>query len=984
MIAAVLALAALLVTVHLVRDRRARIDQTQIWMTFAVDHGLRRLEASLRRVDHMTQLMQTDLDAARAITDPGARPDFLRATEQMARIFDQAMPTLLLAPDGAIAVDAAGSRARVLQLAIARLPSAVAAPRFILLPGEARADPGYVVRLRPVPLPDGGSGLVAVALPADVVFRNALTLSPPLNGHFRLVAESGLSIASDETGEAAEKPPASPPGPAADLLAAPDDTLEQTRPVGDGSLRAVATISLAPVLAAWRLHVLWVLAIALLGLALVLAFLILAARRSRRRLAEEQAYTRQLEHHAEAVSHLAAATDVDTLLRIATEWIRIIIPAHQSIASVTRNADFAQSVHAISFSERYAGWRTYDTPSDGSGIYRLVCRDNRPMRLTQAELVSHPAWRGFGTEKARHPPMRGWLAAPLIGRDGSSLGLLQLTDRDSGDFTETDESLLVQIAQIVSARLEALDARAAGEEARTAQAQARAEAESARAELARILSSISDGVCVVGRDWRVRYTNPGASAMVSGRLDRNRSLWEAAPELAAERVRTRLETAMTEGRPVTAGLTNPGDGRVLDIRAFPFEDGLTVVLTDRTRQSEIEAQLRQTQKMEALGQLTGGVAHDFNNLLTVILGNGDIIVETVGDNRIAATAARLLLTAAERASALTDRLLSFARRRPLEPRPVDVGALVDDTRDLLARTLGERIEVRVSREAPPWQAMADPGQLETALLNLALNARDAMPDGGVLTIETRNVHVDADFIETHPGVEPGRYVRLSVSDTGSGMDRAARARAFEPFFTTKEPGHGSGLGLAMVYGFVHQSGGHADIQSTPGKGTTVRLYLPAERSGDAALPPAAGGSPVPTGTESILLVEDDELVREHVAATLLGLGYRVHAVGSGAEAEAVAGQGTGFALLLTDVVLPGPLNGRVLAERLRNRMAGLRILFMSGYAEDDILMRDGAEALGAALLQKPFRRQDIAVRVRAALDSGSASAPSRASPPKSL
>lgn len=984
-------LIAATVLVEITHDLRERIEVTEQWIRAETDHGAARLDAFFNRMSRTTEVLVADPDAPAALTDPAAAVRLAREVDRMVAVLGPMTKVLLLAPDGRVVVDRAGPDEAALAAGLRPLPGTGEDARLVVLPPRTERDSALVARIRPVTLSDGSRGLAVVAVRSDWLARAMLVLNPSQRGRISLLTPDGLELGPAPGARQVPEPTrtallaSTGDGP---LVAGSDpelgETLSVAKPVANGALRVAATASASDVRAAWHAHSLRVIVTAGALIVTLLVLLIVVVRQGRRRAAEERAYTTQLERHAEATAHLTAASDVETLLRVATEWIRIIIPAHQSIASVNRNADFAQAIHAISFSDRYARWRTYDRPSDGSGIYRLVCRDNRPMRMTQAEMVAHPAWRGFGVARDEHPPMRGWLAAPLIARDGSNLGLLQLTDRETGEFSETDESLLVQVAQLVSARLETLDARATSQAAHAAEEKAHAEAEAARAELARILSSISDGVCVIDRDWRVRYANPHAAVISGGRLVRGVSLWSAAPHLATPQLRERLEAAMSGGRPVSLDFRAAGDNRVFDVRAFPFEDGLTVVLTDRTRQAEIEAQLRQTQKMEALGQLTGGVAHDFNNLLTVILGNADIIVETAGDSRIAVKAARLLLTAAERASALSDRLLAVARRQPLDPRPVDVAGLVAETRELLARTLGERIEVRVVSDGSPARAMVDPGLLETALLNLALNARDAMPDGGVLTLATETLHIGADFAEAHPDLAPGPHVLLSVTDTGTGMTPAVQARAFEPFFTTKERGRGSGLGLSMVYGFLRQSGGHVDILCPPGGGTSVRLYLPADGARDGLTDTIATTPPVPTGNETVLLVEDDELVREHVSSTLSSLGYRVHAVGSGAEAEAAAGRMPPFALLLTDIVLPGPLNGRVLAERMRARDPALRVVFMSGYAEDDVLMRDGADALGAALLQKPFRRQDIAARVRAALDAGGASASSRASPPKSL
>ena len=380
-------------------------------------------------------------------------------------------------------------------------------------------------------------------------------------------------------------------------------------------------------------------------------------------------------------------------------------------------------------------------------------------------------------------------------------------------------------------------------------------------------------------------------------------------------------------------------------------------------QRRAEEQLRQAQKMEAVGQLTGGVAHDFNNLLSVILGSIEMVSERVADAELREVLQRAA-RAGERGAHLTHSLLAFARRQPLAPRVTDVNRLVLDMQDLLRRTLGETIEIEVLARDGVWSCEVDPGQLQNAVVNLALNARDAMPAGGRLTIETSNGHIDDDYAARHPEVSPGQYVVLTVSDTGTGMAPDVVERAVEPFFTTKQFRHGSGLGLSMVYGFVRQSGGHLSIYSEVGLGTSVRLHLP--RSLEA--PQAAGPvetPPAPRGTESIMLVEDDADVRELTQQQLRSLGYTVVSVRDASSALALMTKHA-VALLITDVVLPGGMNGKMLAEQALERQPELKVLFISGYTADAIV-HQGRLNRGEHLLQKPFRQRDLAAKVREVL-----------------
>ena len=379
-----------------------------------------------------------------------------------------------------------------------------------------------------------------------------------------------------------------------------------------------------------------------------------------------------------------------------------------------------------------------------------------------------------------------------------------------------------------------------------------------------------------------------------------------------------------------------------------------------------ESQVRQAQKMEAIGQLTGGVAHDFNNILTVITGTIEILTDELKDRPQLASIARMIDSAATRGADLTQHLLAFARRQPLQPRSVDINALIVDSARLLKPTLGEHIEIEPVLDRQVAPALIDPSQLSTAILNLALNARDAMPHGGKLTLESRNVVLDENYARMNSEVNPGNYVMIAVSDTGEGMAPDLLDKVFEPFFTTKAVGKGSGLGLSMVYGFVKQSNGHIKIYSEVDQGTTVKLYLP-QAAGLVSPDRVAehGGDPE-RGGETILVVEDDPLVRQYVLTQIQSLGYTTLSASNGTEALAVIDSGKEIDLLFTDVIMPGSMNGRELAEQAIKRKPDIRVLYTSGYTENAIIHHGRLDA-GVLLLAKPYRRSDLATLIRAAL-----------------
>nr|WP_166475978.1 ATP-binding protein [Bradyrhizobium symbiodeficiens]QIP02299.1 PAS domain S-box protein [Bradyrhizobium symbiodeficiens] len=388
---------------------------------------------------------------------------------------------------------------------------------------------------------------------------------------------------------------------------------------------------------------------------------------------------------------------------------------------------------------------------------------------------------------------------------------------------------------------------------------------------------------------------------------------------------------------------------------------------DITRKRAAEEQLVQSQKMEAVGQLTGGIAHEFNNMLTVITGTIEILADAVRDNPPLATITKPISEAADRGAALTSSLLSFARKQALQPAEIDVNQLLEELAKLLLATFDKKIEIVTRLDRNVWLAYVDRGQLSSALLNLAINARDAMLDGGRLTLTTRNVVFGVREAVTVGAGYAGDYVEIEIADDGSGIPQAILERIFDPFFSTKEVGKGTGLGLSMVFGFVKQSGGGIKVASEEGRGTIFTLYLPkAEVS--ALRPTGYDDRKIVGGKETVLCVEDDRDVRHYVTVQLEGLGYKVIPAANATEALAIAAEGTPFDLLFTDIVMAGGMNGRELAEQMVAARPSLRVLFTSGYAYDS-LHTQGRATMGAPLLRKPYRKAELARMLRRCLDT---------------
>lgn len=499
--------------------------------------------------------------------------------------------------------------------------------------------------------------------------------------------------------------------------------------------------------------------------------------------------------------------------------------------------------------------------------------------------------------------------------------------------------------------------------------EAKERAEEAAARITMIFESTTDSVVIVDPSGRITYLNGPAWKLIENRNLLGMTLLEVLPDVGDSEVMSQLRLAISDQRPVSVETFCARRNVWYAINAFPSSEGIAIFLRDITEHKNavearraIEVQFHHSQRMEAVGQLTGGVAHDFNNLLTVVSANLELVegaIDVCKTRQYATTARRAI----DRGTKLTSQLLAFSRQQVLNPKVVNANQLISAFQGLIDQAVGARCEVAVQTDDKLWLCRVDPALLETALLNLALNARDAMPDGGMLMIKTRNVVVDARSAVA--GRVPGSYVQISVVDTGCGMTAEVRDRVFEPFFTTKEVGKGTGLGLSMVYGFVRQSGGHIDIVSAVGAGTTIDLYLPQATQMPDAEASHIQPTAIPAGSERILLVDDNEDLLDVTSTMLTGLGYQITIARNGAEALQILNSGQEFELLLSDIVMPNGMNGVELAREARRLRENIKILLTSGYAED-VLERHNAVG-EFSIIDKPFRLADLARRLHSIL-----------------
>jgi PAS domain S-box-containing protein len=526
-----------------------------------------------------------------------------------------------------------------------------------------------------------------------------------------------------------------------------------------------------------------------------------------------------------------------------------------------------------------------------------------------------------------------------------------------------DKSEIARVAGAFNSMADALERR----EHELSAAKERAEENAAR--ITMIFESTTDSVIVVDLDWRISYLNGPALARIGVAHDLiGAKISEALPEEADVELLDQFRKVFSEQRPASLEARCTSSGIWYAVNVFPSSQGLAIFFRDITEHKQAlearrltEEQLHQSQKMESVGQLTGGVAHDFNNLLTVVSGNLELIEDAADNGRVRqfAAAAR---RATDRGTKLTAQLLAFSsRRQKLNPRLVNANQLITDFQGLIRQAVGGGCEVRLRTDERLWLCHVDPSLLETALLNLALNGRDAMPDGGVLEIETHNVVLDNEAVG-HPA---GSYVRLSVMDTGSGMPPNVRDRVFEPFFTTKETGKGTGLGLSMVYGFVRQSGGHVTIDSTIGVGTTVALYLPKASQKPSVEVTAVQAAPILGGSERILIVDDNEDLLEVTSAMLTTFGYQVACANNGAEAIEMFERGERFELLFSDIVMPNGMSGVELAREAKRRNQNIKVLLTSGYTGGILEQHRAVDEF--PIIDKPFRLPDLARRLRSIL-----------------
>jgi PAS domain S-box-containing protein len=696
-----------------------------------------------------------------------------------------------------------------------------------------------------------------------------------------------------------------------------------------------------------------------------------------RLFADEERRRREAEVLAELARTIGATLDLETVLRRVTEAARELCRSDGAVIGL-RMSDSDAVLLRYSTAAWHQELRNALVVEPGKGLGGYVLVERRPMRTT--DYLADPLISRHYLERIRQLGIRAQMAVPVL-IDDRVEGLLYVDNRSSRAFTDQDEAILVRLAAqaalaIRNAQLFADEQLARG----TAERLVRALRES-QERFQFVARATNDAVW----DWDLvsdaLWWNEGVTTMFGyapERVGPDASWWHGNihPE-DRDRVVTDVRAAIDRGAESWSAeyRYRKADGSYADVfdRGYVLHDGegkpvrMIGAMMDVTQRKQLEEELRQAQKMEAVGRLAGGVAHDFNNLLTIITGRSALLLGRLKADDPARKSVELIQKTAARAASLTRQLLAFSRKQVLQRKVLDLNITVAELSDMLRRLIGEDIDLLLTLGPTAGRVNADPGQLEQALLNLAVNARDAMPDGGTLSVETDRVELGPAPPDRPDALPPGPYAVLRVMDTGVGMDAATQAHIFEPFFTTKEPGKGTGLGLSMVHGVVRQHGGLIRVRSVVGGGTTFEIYLPqVEAMTPSPTADDAGARPA-TGQETILLVEDEEDVRALAREVLERQGHRVLEAGDGVQAlQRYEAEGERIDLILTDVVMPR-MSGRELVDRVRALRPSMPVLYMSGYTEDAIV-RHGVRDASMMLLGKPFTPADLVSKVREVLD----------------
>jgi PAS domain S-box-containing protein len=687
-----------------------------------------------------------------------------------------------------------------------------------------------------------------------------------------------------------------------------------------------------------------------------------------RKRADEQLHrvNRQLRAISECNQALMRTADeqsiLDEVCRIVCEragypmaWVGLVEhDAERSIRPVASAGDHAGYVARVR-----ASWGEDDR---GRGPAGVAARTGRTVAVQ--ELSASPEFAPW-LQAATACGYRAMICLPLADDAQQVLGLLFIYSGEPDAFSAEEIRLLEELAGDLAFGVSVLRSRTR-----------RKEVERDVALLSFALDNVHEAAFLIDPEGRLRYVNGEACRALGYERDAllGRSVADVDPEFPAERWPEHWRELTSKRTLLFETRHRARDGRVFPVEVsanyFEYEgQGYDLALAhDVTERRRLEEQLRQAQKMEAVGTLAGGVAHDFNNILTGIIGYGYVIQEALPQGDPLHDSVEQILAASERAAQLTRGLLAFSRKQVINPKPVDLNVVVRGIEGLLRRVIGEDVELSTELAPAPLVVMADTGQLEQVLMNLATNARDAMPGGGILSIATRAFELDDRYVAAHGWGTPGPHAVLSVSDTGMGMSAATRRKVFEPFFTTKEKGKGTGLGLSIVYGIVKQHGGAVDVYSEPGKGTSFKILLPEIAASPVAAPARRGTAPVATGTETILVAEDDAIVRTMIATVLRGAGYRVIEAVDGDDAlQKWAGQAAPIDLLVLDVVMP-KRSGREVYDEVVAARPGMPTLFLSGYTAD-IIHKKGIFDEGLQFLAKPLGPSELLTRVREILDA---------------